>query len=190
MEGACVADLITTSAAAGHLPLEIGGMTLTEQTGLRITSVQPFAGAIDAVSSALDAAHGLRFPAPGKSTAKGDYRAIWTGQDQAFLIGPRPDPALSTHAAMTDQSDAWCVIQLDGAGSQDVLARMVPVNLSATAFKRGHTARTPLGHMPSILTRLGPNRFEVMVFRSMASTAVHELAGAMTSVAARAALAD
>lgn len=183
-----MANLIRTSAAAGQLPADIGGMTLTELTDLQITSLQPFAGATPALSAALEAAHGLGFPAPGKTTGKGDLRAIWTGQDQAFLVGVQPDAALFDHAALTDQSDAWCVMHLDGARSRDALARLTPVNLSGTAFKRGQTARSMIGHMSAIMTRLGPNRFEVMVFRSMAKTAVHELTEAMTAVAARARL--
>ncbi len=51
-------------------------------------------------------------------------------------------------------------------------------------FEVGHTARTLLQHMACSLTRVAENRFEIMVFRSMAKTAVHEIETAMRTVAA------
>ena len=86
---------------------------------------------------------------------------------------------------MTDQSDGWAVMRLEGAGARDVLARLCPLDLRAPVFKRGHTARSLLGHMNASITRVGVNAFEIMVFRSMANTAVHELNEAMKSVAAQ-----
>ena len=96
-----------------------------------------------------------------------------------------PDPTLAGHAAMVDQSDGWAVLRLEGAGAAEVLARLVPLDLRAPQFRRGHTARTELQHMMASLTRLGPDAFLIMVFRSMARTLVHDLTSAMEAVAAR-----
>jgi sarcosine oxidase subunit gamma len=42
--------------------------------------------------------------------------------------------------------------------------------------------------MSSVLLRTGTDAFEIMVFRSMARTAWHEVEAALTALAARAAL--
>ncbi|MEL6839146.1 MAG: sarcosine oxidase subunit gamma, partial [Pseudomonadota bacterium] len=72
-----------------------------------------------------------------------------------------------------------------GAGVEDVLARLVPVDLRLATFKTGHTARTMLGHMSVAISRVGAQSFEIMAMRSMAGTLVHELETAMRSVALR-----
>jgi sarcosine oxidase subunit gamma len=95
---------------------------------------------------------------------------------------------LSNIAALTDQSDGWARIRLDGAGAEVVLARLVPLDLSQGSFGKGQVARTSLGHMMMLVTRTGIAAFDMMVFRSMARTAIHELEQAMKAVAARGAV--
>lgn len=77
-------------------------------------------------------------------------------------------------------------MQLKGAGAVDVLARLVPVDLREDRFKRGHTLRTQLYHMSASITKTGADTFVILVFRSMASTLVHDMKTAMEAVAARA----
>ena len=122
-------------------------------------------------------------------------RAICSAQDShapASCVSwkyPQPEPApeasLAEHAALTDQSDAWLVVRLEGAGARDVLARLTPVDLRDSAFKRGHTARTELAHMMASLTRVGPQAYQVLVFRGFSQTLAHDLKSAMEGVAAR-----
>ena len=165
------------------VPLIEGGQRLTAALPGRVTSVMPFTGQHRAVAAALKAL-GLAWPAPNRASVAADAACLWTGRGQAFLCGA--DPAeLAGAAALTDQSDGWAVLRLDGPRAADVLARLVAVDLRPRAFGTDHVARTGLGHMPSILHRRGPQAFEVWVFRSMAETAVHEMHEAMISVAAR-----
>lgn len=178
-----MASLIEKSACDGLLPVTIGAMTLVEATPRRVTSVAPFAGQDKAVAAALKAM-GIGWPAPNRAVVKGDAACLWTGRAQAFLIGA--DPAgLGGIAALTDQSGAWAVMQLTGPGHADTLARLVPIDLRPAIFATGHVARTGLGHMMAVLRRLSAETVEIMVFRSMAATAVHELTVAMQSVTAR-----
>jgi sarcosine oxidase subunit gamma len=136
-------------------------------------------------SDALKSSHGCAMPAPGRATGKDGARAIWTGLGQAFLVGPVPQAELSGTCTLTDQSDAWAVLRLEGEKAIEVLARLTPLDLRPAHFKRGHTARSLLGHMTASFTRIGANSWMIMVFRSMADTAVHELTDAMQGVAAR-----
>ena len=172
---------------AGRAALTLAGVTLAEADLGQITSVAPFMGQDKALAKALKVL-GLSFPAPNQVSSKGGARLVWTGRDQAFLIGAAPQ-GLDGLAALTDQSDGWAALRLDGPGAGDVLARLYPLDLRAAAFPVGRVARAPLNHMSSILMRSGAQSFEMLVFRSMARTAWHEAEAAMRALAARAALA-
>ena len=180
-----MAELIAKSPCAGLLPVSVGGLSLSEEDLGALTSLAPFNDQEKGLSAALEAAHGMKLPAMGRSTGKAGNRAIWFGRDMALLAGPAPDPSLAEYAALTDQSDAWAVVRLDGEGAEDVLARLCPIDLRSKTFKRGHTARTELRHMMASVTRIGANSFQIMVFRSLAQTLAHDLKTAMEAVAAR-----
>lgn len=178
-----MAELIATPATEGLVPLTHGLFTLTDAGLARITSVAPFNGGEPAVTSALKKALGLGFPAPNTSQAKGEARIVWTARGQAFLVNA--DPAgLTGLAALTDQTDAWAALRLAGPGADQVLARLVPLDLRPAVFADGAAARSALGHMMAVIWREGDG-FVILVMRSMARTAVHEIAAAMSAVAAR-----
>ena len=178
-------ELIAKSACDGLLPLCIGQTTLREVDLGILTSVAPYKGQGDAVSQSMKAAHGISFPAVARITGKSGNQAIWFGRDMALLVGPQADVSLSKCAALTDQSDAWVCVELGGDGAEDVLARLVPLDVRVAHFKTGHTARTLVQHMNASITRTGSDVFLILVFRAMAQTLVHELKEAMEGVAAR-----
>ena len=180
-----VAELLAKSPCAGLLPLEIGTVSLTEVHAPAIWSVSAYRRQAEAAAHMLQSCHGMAWPAPNRSTGRADARAVWFGRAHIVLVGPIADPKLAAHAALTDQSDAWAVVRLEGPATVDVLARLVPIDLRQSAFKRGHTARTELQHMSASITRVGDQAIQVMVFRSMAQTLVHDLKTAMEAVAAR-----
>jgi sarcosine oxidase subunit gamma len=179
-----VGELTAITACEGLLPLTMGGATLEEIDVGRMTSLSPF-GDASAFSGALENAHGMVLPKPNRSTGKDSARCIWFGHGEVLLMGPAPDSALGSHAAVVDVSDAWATVVLSGPASVDVLARLVPVDVRISAFKRGHTLRSQLMHMQASITRIGADRFQILVFRSMAVTLVHDLKQAMAAVAAR-----
>ena len=179
-----MADLIAKSPCAGLLPVTVGAITLSEEDLGVLTSLAPYRGQEKAAAEALKAAHGMAWPGPGRATGKAGARAIWFGRAHVLLAGPAPDPSLADHAALTDQSDAWATVRLEGAGVEAVLARLIPLDLRPAQFKRGHTARTQLMHMNVSVTRVGDRAFLILAFRSMAKTLVHDLKTAMEAVAA------
>jgi len=184
--GKSAIELIAKTPCAGVLPIEIGTVSLTEVVPDHMTIVAPYAGKDKELSAALKGAHGMAMPAANRATGKGVNRAIWFGQGQILLSGPAPDAGLARHGSVVDQSDGWAVVALKGAGSRDVLARLTPIDLRASVFKNGHTARTDLMHMMASITCLGGDEFRIMVFRGFARTLVHDLETAMQGVAARA----
>ena len=179
-------ELQARSPLAGLVPLGIGECRLSEAELGHLTALAPYKGQGKALSRALKAAHGLAAPAPGRANGREGARVLWFGRKTVLLAGPAPDAALAGCAALTDQTDAWAAARLEGRDAAAVLARLTPIDLRAGVFKRGHTARTELRHMPASITRLGEAAFLILVFRSFARTLVHELRDAMESVAARA----
>ncbi len=176
---------LTARSAFIHAPLTIGTVTLRAAPQTPIWAIMPYDDALSAVSAALDAAHGISFPEPGHITRSGDAHAVWAGRTQAFLFGVDPAPDVAAHAAVVDQSDGWAHLILEGADAEQVLARLIPVDVSLGAFPVGHAARSSIGHMAGLILREGAVYFEILVFRSMVDTAHHDLTRAMRHVAAR-----
>jgi sarcosine oxidase subunit gamma len=179
-----VAKLIAKSATEGLLPLKIGGLTLADATPARLTAVAHRPGKEKAAAAVLQKL-GLGWPAPDRAIQNGKAAILWSSRAQAFLVNAAPE-GLEASAALTDISDGWVVLALEGKGAADALARLVPLDLSPAAFPEAATARSGLGHMMLLLHRAGAERFHLYVFRSMAATAIHELEAAMKSLAARA----
>ena len=169
-------ELIAKSALSGQGPVVHAGTTLSEATLGHVTSIACFAGRQPAVSAAL----GQAFPAPNTH----HDGLCWTGPDQAFLIG-KPAPGLTGLAATTDQTGGWAALRLTGPMAAEALMRHVPLDLRRMAA--GQAARAPLGHMQMILMA-EPDGFVLLVFRSMARTAWHEIETTLKHLAARKAL--
>lgn len=178
-------ELTAKTPCEGLLPIEVGELRLREVEAGPMTSVAAFKGRDAEASKALQEAHGMAMPAPNRVSEAGGARALWFGPRMALLMGIVADDSLAAHAALTDQSDAWAVVLLEGAQADDVLARLTPIDLRAGSFGPGATARTEVMHMQASITCLGEGTYQVMVFRAFAETLVHDLKTAMQAVAAR-----
>ena len=166
--------LIARSPAAGLLPIEMSGLTLTELEPEAITCVKPLNGGLPKLDGP--------WPEPGGSAKAKGRLTLWSGLDEVLVLGP---PVSPKGALVVDQSDAWAVLALEGPDAQAVLARLTPLDLRDRALAVGGTARSMLGHMNCLFFRAAETRFELLVFRSMAGTAVHHLQDAMESVLAQ-----
>ncbi|MFT6458215.1 sarcosine oxidase subunit gamma [Pseudophaeobacter arcticus] len=180
-----MAELLVKTACDGLEPLKIGSLTLTESKPQSLTTLAPYRGAEQALDKALTTAHGIGYPGVNGSTSGAGARVLWFGRDLALLMGPQPDAGLAKHAALTDQSAGWAVMELSGAGAEEVLARLCPVDLRQAHFDIGSALRTELKHMMASICRLDKDCFQIMVFRSMARTLHHDLKTAMEARAAR-----
>ncbi len=175
-------DLIAKSPAEGLLPVTHGDLTLRELVHDSITSVAPFNGKEKTVSTALKRTVGAGLPDVGRLLAGDKGEVLWSGHGQYFVLNGKVG---KVNAAVTDQSDAWTCVALEGPGARDVLARLCPLNFGA--MNEGDVARSLIGHMSAIIIARSDG-YDLMVFRAFAKTLVHEVAQAMRSVAAQARL--
>ena len=146
-------DLIAKSPLFGQVPVTLASTRLEEAHLGQITSIACFPASKTSVAKKLGG-----FPDPNTVTKN----LIWTGPDQAFLIGAEA-PDLSTIAACTDQSGAWSALRLTGPAATDALMRLYPLDLRATQFPPNTCARAPLGHMQSVLIR-DDTSFLILIF--------------------------
>ena len=94
-----MAELIAKGPLAGLLPLTIGGLEMASVDPGPMFSLQPYAGKAAALSKALKKAHGVGFPGSGQSLSANGVRVLWSGRDQAFLLGVPVDPELGAPIA-------------------------------------------------------------------------------------------
>ena len=178
-------ELIAKSPLSGVWPITHGNLHLSEHLSGPVTSIAILPGQAKAVARVLRRLD-LAFPSPNTMQTAGAASIVWTGRDQAFLIGVALNEMIG--AALTDQSDGWATLRLEGPIAADALMRLYPLDLRLQSFGVGTAARAPLNHMQSILMRTAPYAFDILVFRSMARTAWHEIESAMKMLGARAAL--
>ena len=166
------------------VPLSVGTLELTETVPAAITSIACYQGQSAALSAALKEHHGMALPKTGQATGRAGARAIWAGPS-VFLVGPEPDADLSNHAAIVDQSDSWCVLNLKGADVEAVLARLSSVDMRLKSMEKGQVVRSQLQHMNAIYHRISDDSFDIYAFRSMAKTMVHDIDRAIRYIASR-----
>jgi heterotetrameric sarcosine oxidase gamma subunit len=178
-----VAELIATGALEARAPFEAGEAWLGEVAVAPLTAIAPFRGRTEAVDAALTQALGLGFPPPGRVLEAPGGRIAWSGREQALLMGAEA-PDLGNMAAVTDLSDGWVALRLHGADAAAVLARLAPLDLRRARFGPGSAVRTLLAHIMALILRR-EDCFEILVMRSFAASAWHEIEASMAAVAAR-----
>ena len=177
-------DLIAVSPVRGVMPLKIGTVVVEEvQTSLFTV------GAPKVLSKNLlkmvKSMTGMDWPNICQIKSKDTISLMWFDHAHVAIMGVTPTPQLKKIAAVTDVSDAWLIVDIDGIDARKVLSRVTPTDMRRKRFKTGMTQRGDLMHMQASISCIAEHRFRIMVFRSMAQTLVHELTVAMKSVAAR-----
>ncbi len=173
------------------LPLAVGACRLSAAAPGPMLSVAPFRSRQAAVSDLLQERLGAGLPDQGRFAETEAARIAWLALGQWLVMAETPDglaglaEALAELAAVSDQSDAWAVLDLAGDDAPEVLARLMPLDPAAMAA--GAAARTEFAHMMALVLRR-PECWRILVMRSFAGTAVRETGHAMRAVAARAAI--
>ncbi len=202
---------LTAQSPLGGYEMITDGTSLIEVTGLSMVSVAPLAGSQTAFQTAMaklfktgktsetGKTGKIGNPKPNATMAldrSGKPRCILmpSAQNQWFLCfdddGTNPIDAakallgksLSKQMAMTDQSDSWVILALSGLHSRQTLARICPIDCSASAMPIGTTARTSMEHLGAIITRRpdeGDHQpcFWLLSARSSATSFLHAITG-------------
>jgi len=182
-----VTDLSLAPVVTGPSEISHGAMKLSLDAPKNITALLPHPNCLDAVNTILKSDLGLKFPAPSEVVTNDTLRLIWNGLDHALLLGASaPLAPLAPYALLADQSGALARFTLTGPDLAEVLARLCPLDLRPTAFGPRRSARSLLGHIDALFVISDDgDHIEIFVMRSMAQSALTELAHAMQGVAAR-----
>ena len=169
---------------------KIGETTLTEITELAIVSAAIPLGGDKAAATALRSAFSLtpavvgeRSKATNGSEAFTNLELLSLQTDQWFLIFDYPDAepvqlvqqALGDTLYLTDQSDSWVVVDLQGPLAIAALERICPLDLNDAVFTNASVSRTVMEHLSVILMRTHANGFRLLSPRSSAASIWHAL---------------
>jgi methylglutamate dehydrogenase subunit D len=189
-----VPEPLTPVAFLGHYAIEISGTRLTEVTDRALVSIATPDGGDAALADALRAAFGAEPPEVGRSTLSTDSETRFLGlaRDQIFALLPARGALAAPHLAqllggpvayLTDQSDAWVMLRLEGTLALAALERICMLDLDAGAFPPGRVARTLMEHLGTILLREADDRFLLMSASSSARSFLHGLETSLRNVA-------
>ncbi|UOA26768.1 sarcosine oxidase subunit gamma family protein [Pseudosulfitobacter sp. DSM 107133] len=134
-----------------------------------------------AVKSAATGVAGVDMPAPNHANCVGQRGICWMSPDELLVLCPYETVADSlvkmrkslakAHALKVDVSDARAVFDLSGPNAREVLAKLVPVDLSPAAFKEGMFRRSRMAQIPAAFWLHAPDTFRIITFRSNAQYA-------------------
>ncbi|HEY9348096.1 MAG TPA: sarcosine oxidase subunit gamma family protein [Inquilinus sp.] len=133
----------------------------------------PLAGEVGAAPAAPGEGktHPPEQPSPGRPDGRPTSPATRERQsEQAGFVRELAD-AISTFAAVSDQSDGLAVLRVSGPQARDALIKGVGLDLHPRAFGPGDAAVTVIAHVGAQLWQLD-NRpsYEVAVYRSFAGS--------------------
>ncbi len=145
--------------------------------------------ALNSINNSL----GTTWPNTGSSTtsADGAYRLLGLQADQVFVLMSSPSvdngqsnklPDLGNSAYVTDQSDSWAGLFIDGDSAVQALERICPIDLHPSTFGVGRVTRTSMEHLTVIIVREADNRFLLLSPTSSAHSFLHALETSLRNV--------
>jgi sarcosine oxidase subunit gamma len=166
------------------------GFTVREVVGEQVFWAGVTVDGKAAFDDALRAGFGCVAPAANRFTsgkAAGEaWHFISAGPRQVFIVAPMGSSvsALETVAALTDQTDGWISIRMEGEAAREVLSRLCGVDFHPAVFQAGHSARAPFEGMLAVVCceDVAAGSYRVLFQRSSARSFVAHVAHAATSV--------
>jgi len=161
----------------GTVRLEAMGLTgmVTLRGNLKSTKLK----------AAVKAVTGMAVPGVRKIDMAGESGAAWMSPDELLLFVPYAevnaklaelDKALTgQHFLAVNVSDARAMFHLDGAGAREVVAKLMPVDMSADAFGPGDFRRTRMAQIPAAFWMPTETSVQIVCFRSVADYAFNLL---------------
>lgn len=167
---------------------EYRDVSLAELTKLSVLAIATPLDGEAALASHLLASCSTVMPTVGKSATSDDeaLTLLRLQSDQMFVLLDE-SKASSTNTVsnlveklgaagyVTDQSDSWVILRIDGVRSRAVLERICPINLNLDYFKIADIARTQMQHLSVIMRRDSDDSFVLMSPRSSATSFLRAL---------------
>jgi heterotetrameric sarcosine oxidase gamma subunit len=161
------------------------GVIASELREAGLATVTARKGRRAALLEAARSAFGVELPIAPKRVEGREVAFIWSGPDQWLACAPRTPAGgmeallaapFAGLASVVDQSHGRTLLRLTGPSVRDALAKGVPVDLHARAFKTGDAAASLVSHIPVHLWQIddGPT-YEFAVARSLAQSFWHWL---------------
>ncbi len=153
------------------------GVKLGVRHPLSIVTLIARKGQAPALSRELMRVYGVGCPEAGHSAQGKTITLHWCGHEQWYAVAEGlPEGALSEDlqanlqglASVSDQSHGRLVLAISGPKARDVLAKGTPVDLHPRAFGPGRSAVTQMAHVGVHLVQVGPDAFELSLFRGFA----------------------
>ena len=181
--------LISAPPLAGT-DVTIGSMRLSAPADLAIVAIALPLGGEKSALAAIKKGYGVDLPDPGKSVVAGDATLVRLAADQAFVLFTRATPdaeaavaeKIGDAAYLTDQTDAWCTLDLSGHDSRAALERICPVDLHPHSFAVDDAARTTMEHMGSLIIRQDEDSYRLLSMSSSANSFLHAVEASMKNV--------
>lgn len=172
--------------------MQFGDSHLIEVTDLAIASVACPLGGRSELAGAVRKSWSTELPDPGHSSASADRGVTILGMspDQYFVLStaaPMPagefvSGALAGAGYVTDQSDNWVALRIEGSLVLPALERICPLDLDPAAFAVGTVARTVMEHIGAVIHREGPEGFLLLSASSSAHSFLHAVATSFRNV--------
>ena len=166
--------------AAAFLPdlAAVSGVRLRPAADMQIASLAAFSGRAAAVSALVQEVWGLVLPTTPRRVAADGIAFVWAGPDRWLVTAPATTDLegslrdrLGGLAAVTDQGGGRTVLRIGGAGTREVLAKLIGIDLHPRRFRTGDAALTLAGHVPVHFWQLDDMpTYEIAMPRSLAGS--------------------
>ncbi|MFY0614329.1 MAG: hypothetical protein JXQ99_22565 [Hyphomicrobiaceae bacterium] len=184
---------LTAQSAFSKRPAAYNGIQLTAFQPPAIASMATPNGGEAALAAALQAAYGIDIPPVGRAaiSAKDSATFLRHAPDQMFVLfmppasGKPTDPMAATlgdTAYLTDQSDSWAALRIEGPLSRAALERICPLDLAPGNFPPGTVARTVMEHLGIIMLCEAGDKYLLLSARSSADNFLHAVETSVRNV--------
>lgn len=156
----------------------------SDATGIATITEVPLQGMITlrgdlskaAVKNAATGVAAVDMPTMGHANMNGARGIAWMSTDELLVLCPYDTVAANiakmtktlgkAHALAVDVSDARASFTVSGPNARDVMAKLVPVDLSKEAFKPGMFRRTRMAQVAAAFWMTDDETFQIVCFRS------------------------
>jgi sarcosine oxidase subunit gamma len=175
------------TALGAHQPrtVTIGPVTITERFDIAVASVAVRAGR-DLTAPAQAA--GVPLPGPAACQPGAPYSAFWVAPGMWFVEAPYAShediaahmkAAFGATASVTEQTDAWVILDLAAPDLAPLLERLCSVDFATVPD--GHATRTVIDHLGVYLIKQHQGAARLYGPRSSAESLFHALKTAAVS---------